>query len=331
MESCVQVNGWCSPFFQIPIGVHQGCAVAPELFNVIIDYVMTKTASLLSFGLIFRDHTITDVDFADDLVILVDSMEQVLEVLRILREEAAKVGLHTNWNKTKIMAIDLSSPAVNSPVSLDSTTSIEVVKDFTYLGFIISSNGSLLPELQAKLSKASSFMGKLNRHLWRKPNISRTTKLLIFNVLVGSVMLYGAETWQASAATLKKIDVFHGMNRRRIEGLRWSDFISNEKLLQLTKQFWFLTQAAERTLRWFEHLLRMPPHLPTKMICDFDPIKVGWKRPHGRPKKRRSDSLSEFLTMANIRQGEEQILAMDRSGWRRQTSLSTPSSSRQET
>ena len=193
----------------------------------------------------------------------------------ILREEAAKVGLHINWNKTRIIAIDPSSPAVNSPVSLNSTTSIEVVKDFTNLGSVIFSNGSLLPELQARLSKASSVMGRLNRHLWRKPNISRTTKLRIFNALVGSVIFYGAETWQASAATLKKIDAFHARSLRRIEGLRWSDFVSNEKLLQHTKQSWFSTQAAERTLRWFGHLLRMPPHLPAKMIYYFNPIKVG--------------------------------------------------------
>ena len=205
--------------FKSPQGVCQGCAVAPELFNIIIDYVMTKTTSRLSFGLKFGDHTITDVDFTDDLAILADSMEQLLEALRILREEVAKVGLHINWNKTKIMAIDQSSPAINSPVSLDSTTSIEVVNDFTYLGSVISSNGSLLPELQARLSKASSVMGRLNCHLWRKPKISRKTKLRIINALVGSVMLYGAETWQASAATLKKIGVFHAKSLRRIEGL----------------------------------------------------------------------------------------------------------------
>ncbi|XP_065571593.1 uncharacterized protein LOC136034375 [Artemia franciscana] len=130
---------------------------------------------------------------------------------------------------------DPSSPTVNFPVSLDSTTDIEVVQDFTYLGSIISSNGSLPPELQSRLSKASSVMGRLNRHIWRKSDISRTTKLRIFNALVGSVMLYGAEIWQASAVTLKKIDVFHGKNLKRMEGLRWSDFVSNEKLLQLIK------------------------------------------------------------------------------------------------
>ena len=108
---------------------------------------MTKTTSSLSFRLKFGDRAITDTDFTDDLAILADSMEQLLEALLILREEAAKLGLHINWNKTKVMAIDPSCPTINSPVSLDSTTGIEVVQDFTYLASITSSNGSLLPEL----------------------------------------------------------------------------------------------------------------------------------------------------------------------------------------
>ena len=57
----------------------------------------TKTTSRLNFGV--GDRSITGVDFADDLAILVDSMEQLLKALRILGEEAAKVGLHIKWNK----------------------------------------------------------------------------------------------------------------------------------------------------------------------------------------------------------------------------------------
>ena len=123
----MQVNGRRSLFFQIATGVRQGCAVAPELFNVIVDYIMTKTTSRLTFGLKFGDRAITGVDFADDLAFLADSMEQLLEAFRIPREDSAKVGLHIYWNKTKIMAIDPSSHTVNSPVSLGSTTGIEVV------------------------------------------------------------------------------------------------------------------------------------------------------------------------------------------------------------
>ena len=127
-ESCVLVKGQCRPVFQIIKGVRQGCAVAPELFNAIIDNVMTETISRLNFGLKFEDRIISDADVADDLAILADSMDQLLEELRILREQAANVGLQLNWDKTKIMAMVPSSPAVNSPLSLDRTTSIEVVQ-----------------------------------------------------------------------------------------------------------------------------------------------------------------------------------------------------------
>ena len=120
--------------------------MAPELFNVIVDYIMTKITFCLSFGLKFGDCAITGADFADDLAILVDSMEQLLVALQLLREYAAKVGLHLNWNKTKFMAIDSFFLTVSSPIILDSTIGIKVVQELTYLGSIISSDGSLLPK-----------------------------------------------------------------------------------------------------------------------------------------------------------------------------------------
>ena len=61
-ESCVQVNGRHSLFLQITTGVCQGCVAAPELFSVIVDYIMIKTTSPLSFGLKSGDRAITDVD-----------------------------------------------------------------------------------------------------------------------------------------------------------------------------------------------------------------------------------------------------------------------------
>jgi len=58
------------------------------------------------FWVMFRECIISDADFADDLAILADSMDQLLEVLQILQDEAENMGLQINWDKTKIMAID---------------------------------------------------------------------------------------------------------------------------------------------------------------------------------------------------------------------------------
>ena len=76
-------------------------------------------ASCLNLGPKLGDCIISDTDFADNLAILQDSPEQLLEAFQILWKEAANVRLQINRNKTKIMAIDTSFPAANSPVSLD--------------------------------------------------------------------------------------------------------------------------------------------------------------------------------------------------------------------
>ena len=41
MQSLVFVNGKESEPFSINSGVRQGCVAAPELFNCVIDYLMT--------------------------------------------------------------------------------------------------------------------------------------------------------------------------------------------------------------------------------------------------------------------------------------------------
>ena len=58
---------------------------------------------------------------------MAESMDQMVEALHILQEEAAKVGLQVNWNKTKIMVVDPSSSITNPPVALDKKTTIDVV------------------------------------------------------------------------------------------------------------------------------------------------------------------------------------------------------------
>ena len=99
-ESCVQVNGRCSSSFEISTGVCQGCAAAPELFNCVIDYIMTRTINRLQFGLHYSDRVLSDADYADDLALVSDSPSKLTETLQIFADEALKIGLSINWQKT---------------------------------------------------------------------------------------------------------------------------------------------------------------------------------------------------------------------------------------
>ena len=49
---------------------------------------------------------ITDLCFADDIALLAKSYQQAQELLRLVETEAAKVGLHVNGSKTKLMSFN---------------------------------------------------------------------------------------------------------------------------------------------------------------------------------------------------------------------------------
>jgi len=53
-------------------------------------------------GIQVGQHTFTDIDYADDVALLVDKEESFHTALAAMDEEASKFGLRVSWTKTKI-------------------------------------------------------------------------------------------------------------------------------------------------------------------------------------------------------------------------------------
>ena len=176
IESCVQANGRRSSSFEINTGVCQGCAAAPELFNCVIDYIMTRKINRLQFGLHYGDRVLPEADYADDLALVSDSLSKLTEALQILADEALKMGLSINWQKTKVMLVKPRNSLWSPPVLMVGDKPAEIVEEFTYLCSILSNDGSILKDLMHRIAKASAVVGRLSA-LWRKPYISRRTKM----------------------------------------------------------------------------------------------------------------------------------------------------------
>ncbi|KAI8502597.1 Neurexophilin [Branchiostoma belcheri] len=56
----------------------------------------------------------------------------------------------------------------------------------------------------------------------------------------------------------------------------------NKELRDLTGQPAASCLAAARRIRWYGHVLRLPPWHPTRALLDFAPEQAGWRRPTGR-------------------------------------------------
>ena len=106
-ESYVRDGNDMSEWFFIASGVRQGCVVAPDLFNCVIEHIMCqlKTAGGPLLGIDLDNWRLTDMDYADDIALFSPSSEDLSYVLRTLSKEAVMVGMSISWTKTKAMMI----------------------------------------------------------------------------------------------------------------------------------------------------------------------------------------------------------------------------------
>jgi len=94
--------------FDTATGVRQGCVLAPKLFCTAIDWIMNNMPAEL--GITVGDHFFDDLDYADDALLIVDSNERLLSVLKRFEEMAGTVGMHPSWPKTKIQNLGAGPP-----------------------------------------------------------------------------------------------------------------------------------------------------------------------------------------------------------------------------
>ena len=161
-ESFVQVNCRRSLSFEINTGVHLGYAADIELFNCVIDYIVTRIINRLQFGLEFGDSVLSNADYADDLTLVSDSPSRLIEALQILTDEALKIGLLINWQKTQEMFVEPCNSLRPPSVLMVGDKPAEIVEELTYLGSILSNDVSVLKDLMHRITKASAVVGRLS-------------------------------------------------------------------------------------------------------------------------------------------------------------------------
>ena len=196
-------------------------------------------------------------------------------------------------------------------------TEVKYVSTFTYLGSTISKTGDLKPEIDRRRALASGVMQSLWRPLWRHRSISQRTKLRIYNASVISVLLYGAETWPLNKTLADRLDGFDSRALRTIEGIHWTQHIPNAEVRRRTQQPTASCLAAQRRVRWFGHIKRLPPEHPTRAILEFNPRMAGWRRPRGAPRTRWLDTIEQDLRDCNTTLAVAGDQANNRTLWRR--------------
>ena len=222
--------------------------------------------------------------------------------------------MQISWPKTKLMAIT-PNPTNHLPLKI-CNKEVLFVDSFSYIGSLITNDGSSSRDITSRIAKAASAMYRLSNPKFRNHSISIRTNINMSRAPVVSVLLYGSEAWATTLADRRRLDVFDTHCQRRLLRVFWQQHISNHSIRERTKQPTASSLLRQRRLRWFGHLHRMPSSLPVRRGYAFIPNIHGWKRPRGRPKTRWADSNKHDLNYAGLDTTIAAQVVFDRPQWK---------------
>ena len=117
---------------------------------------------------------LTDLAYADDLVLFGCSFEAVEKALQDVCKFARMAGLEINASKTKVMASLVPSDQ-HSTITLEGQP-IEEVDSFVYLGSKCMMTGQGSMDVDRRISLARYAFSSLQKSLWSRREISTRTK-----------------------------------------------------------------------------------------------------------------------------------------------------------
>ena len=249
-----------------------------------------------------------DLDYADDICMLANDIEDMKSMTELVVTEASKVGLKINTRKTGIMKIRCTQ---NQSVTVDGSDLREVEK-FVYLGCEMSQDGDVRNEVGIRIGKAGSSFRMLHK-VWNAHNVTLPTKLKLFNSIVISVLTYGCESWKGLKEVENRVRRFESGCMRKMLNIRWSDYVSEDDLRRRTGQPSVIGVIKRRRWKWYGHVLRMPPCRLPKQAISWTP---NGRRRVGRPKDTWRRTIARETREKNLDQEDLIVLAENRSAWR---------------
>ncbi|KAK3526893.1 hypothetical protein QTP86_003596 [Hemibagrus guttatus] len=130
--------------FKVEVGLHQGSALSPFLFTIVMDQLSEEV----------RQESPWTMMFADDIVICSESREQVEENLERWRFALERRGMKVSRSKTEYMCVNKREGS--GTVRLQGEE-VKKVQEFKYLGSTVQSNGECGKEVKKRVQAVTRF------------------------------------------------------------------------------------------------------------------------------------------------------------------------------
>ncbi|KAK3522906.1 hypothetical protein QTP86_007326 [Hemibagrus guttatus] len=179
--------------FNVEVGLHQGSALSPFLFAIVMDQLSEEV----------RQESPWTMMFADDIVICSESREQVEENLERWRFALDRRGMKVSRSKTEYMCVNEREGS--GTVRLQGEE-VKKVQEFKYLRSTVQSNGECGKEVKKRVQAVWNGWRKVSGVLCDQ-KISARIKGKVYRTVVRPAMLYGLETVSLSKRQESELEV----------------------------------------------------------------------------------------------------------------------------
>ena len=291
--------------FEVKVGLHQGSALSPCLFAMMMDRMTDE----------IREEAPWTMMFADDIVICSESKEQVEEKLESWRYALERRGMKVNRRNTEYMCVNERQDNSSGTVKMQGEE-VAKVEDFKYLGSTVQSNGECGREVKKRVQAGWNGWRRMSGVICDR-RVPARVKGKVYKVAVRPAMLYGLETVALTKRQEAEMEVAELKMLRFSLGVTRMDKIRNEYIRGTAQVGKFGEKTREARLRWYGHLRRKDDgYIGRRMLR----MELPGKRKRGRPKRRFMDVVKE--DMAEVEVTEEDTV--DRRNWRKKIRCGDP-------
>jgi len=264
VESCVLLGKNRTDFFDIEVGLRQGCLLSPILFLIFLNDLVDEI-NKLGKGVKCGSKCVSILLFADDIALLAETKEDLELMLKTVYEFSLKWRFKFNYDKCAVIMFDNKATKSFSYGKCVNTCTcgfhvkfgenlIQQVLIYKYLGIELDNCLSFKVFKERLLHKAKTNMGRVYSMGIRSGFLSVKGSINLYQALVRSILEFSCELWGKDA--WKDGENIQLEMSRRI--LRCSRKSTNEAVLG-ELGFWSL--RARRNLKkiiyWF-HILSLP-------------------------------------------------------------------------
>ena len=252
--------------------------------------------------------TINNTRFADDTVLLASTEEELHRLLDEINEFCNAYGMELNAKKTKVMVIE-KQPGTKIVIKSNGVT-LEQVKQYKYLGTLITEDAKCLQEIKRRIGIAKKSFWELKELM--KSNINMNTKKRLLKIYIMSLSSYGCEAWTIGKEAARRINAFEAWCYCRMLKVSWINKITNKEIFDRVKeQPNLLKQIAQRKSSFFGHIARIPDQ---NLFVDILEGFINGKRAQGRPRRMWIDDIKEWTNIKEY--GQLKKTAQNRERWR---------------